>query len=334
MRHPAYQLRPYKAVDRALLIDILTRLDGYATFSSSETDYTYYSLGGPFLEDFRLIQQRFPDIALVSIESDHHTFRRQKFHRPSKRIRLVRKSLSDFIAEMSDSGPSIFWLDYIDNTYARFDEFMKLLSQVGERSIVKVTLRAEMQDWRLNTEEKEKALSKEVADLLEKRFLEDFRIQYSNVAPTAVEPSMFRENRFPKLLQDMLQIAAEKALPAGTGLIFQPLASTRYSDKTQMLSLVGIVCSPGDRNEISDRLKTWRFANLDWSDPALISLPVLSIKERLHLDKYLPETKPDGKSLVKALGYNVDDDRKSSVEMMAQYSACHSHYPHFARVMV
>ncbi len=334
MRHPAYQLRPYKAVDRALLIDILTKLDGYAPFSTPDTDYTYYSLGGPFLEDFRVIQQRFPNISLVSIESNLHTFRRQKFQRPSKRIRLVHKSLSDFITEMSDSGPCIFWLDYIDNTYARFDEFMKLLSQVGEKSIVKVTLRAEMQDWRLNTEEKEKALSKEVAELLEKRFLEEFRIEYAKVSPSAVESGMFRENRFPKLLQDMLQIATEKALPAGAGLVFQPLASTRYSDKTQMLSLVGIVCSPNDRNKIANRLKTWRFANLDWRDPTLISLPVLSIKERLHLEQYLPETNPDGKSLVKALGYNVDEDRQSSIEMMAQYSACHSHYPHFARVIV
>jgi hypothetical protein len=332
MKHPAYHLRPYKAVDRALLIEVLKRLDTYLGFSSPDEKYTYYSLGGPFLEDFRLLQQYFPDIKLVSIEGNRHTFKRQKFHHPSKRIQLVHKNFSDFIAQTAVQGPSIFWLDYVDSSYQRFDEFRQVLTLVEEGSIVKITLQAELRDWRLEADPK--TLSDRVCDRLHREFVSDYRLRFGRIAPRSLDISLFRRNMFPKLLQDMLQITAENALPASAGVVFQPLASTTYSDKTQMLSLVGVVCSPDACKEIRGRMRPWRFANLDWSEPTLISLPMLSVKERLLLEKYLPETKPDGKSLLKALGYNIDQDKRRSLKMMQQYSECHAHYPHFARVIV
>ena len=80
MRHPPYHLRVNKAIDRFLLVQIIDILKRYCEIS----DYTYYGFGGPFLEDCRLIHNRCPEIKIVSIEKNEHTFKRQEFHRFSK----------------------------------------------------------------------------------------------------------------------------------------------------------------------------------------------------------------------------------------------------------
>ena len=48
MRHPAYHLRPNKAVDRLALINAIKHLPN----RESLRKYTYYSLGGPSTRGF------------------------------------------------------------------------------------------------------------------------------------------------------------------------------------------------------------------------------------------------------------------------------------------
>jgi hypothetical protein len=94
MKHPPYHLRVNKAVDRFMLIEIL---DTLARELGSLQDYKYYGLGGPFLEDFRLMSEHFTDLPLVSVESSEHTHRRQKFHRCAKNITLRKESVQSFL---------------------------------------------------------------------------------------------------------------------------------------------------------------------------------------------------------------------------------------------
>ena len=138
MRHPAYHLRPNKAVDRLTLIEVLRRLANRWDLA----DYTYYGLGGPFLEDFRLLREFFPQVRQVCIERDEHTYRRQEFHRPARHIRLVKSDFGGFLTEFHGGPRAVFWLDYTDLRYERFDEFMDVLGKVGNGSVVKLTLRA------------------------------------------------------------------------------------------------------------------------------------------------------------------------------------------------
>ena len=69
-RHPAYHLRPNKAVDRLVFLEILRVLE---LLVSSLDEYTYIGFGGPYLEDFRLIAQMFPTLEMISIEEDEET---------------------------------------------------------------------------------------------------------------------------------------------------------------------------------------------------------------------------------------------------------------------
>ena len=49
-RHPPYHLRPNKAIDRFLLVDLLRHVP-----YEERKRYEYIGLGGPFLEDFKIM---------------------------------------------------------------------------------------------------------------------------------------------------------------------------------------------------------------------------------------------------------------------------------------
>ena len=310
MRHPPYHLRVNKAIDRFLLIEIIDILKRHCDIS----DYTYYGFGGPFLEDCRLIHNRCPEIKIVSIETNQQIFKRQEFHRFSKNLDLRHENSNSFLANFSSDGKEIFWFDYTDLKFRHFDEFMSILGKVSKNSVVKITVRAEPPSNGLSAWEK-------------------FQREYERVLPeSARQTAIERPSPFLKLLQDMFQIASQQALESGES-VFQPLDSSHYNDQTQMLSITGMIC---DKNQVSD-VRQWfknsAFSNFDWNDePRKIDVPTLSIKERLHLEKYLPTKQKTGRSLSRALGYRIDDTDPRHLEKLRQYEEFYPYYPYFARV--
>ena len=316
MRHPAYHLRPNKTADRFAFIEAIRRL---ATLSGGGlSDYVYHGLGGPYLEDFRLLYEFCPDIRMVSLEKNEQTYERQKFHRPCSTLQLMNDDLSSFIARYDPGdSKSVFWLDYTDLSYSNFEEFKALLGTVTENSMIKVTLRSEPKDYRAHQ-------GKDRADR--------FRAEFADVlsTPSANLPRKLEE--FAYLLQEMLQVASEQALPpAATPLTFVPVSSFCYSDGTGMLTLTGIVCQNTRRRDVEQVFGDWPFANLTWDPPKLIDVPVLSTKERLHLQRLLPSA--TGKELRKALGYLIDDNCAKTEGALEQYADFHRYSPYLLRGM-
>lgn len=325
MKHPPYHLRPNKAVDRFLLIETLERMRGYFDFRQS----SYIGLGGPFLEDFRLLSQHFPEIALVSIEKNEQTHRRQKFHLPSKKVKLLNEDFATFLSQYSGTGADIFWLDYTDLNYSCFDEFMRLLPLIGEQGVVKITMRAEPA---ANPKKLEDLLGADEAAKKLKAYFDEFRSQFSEVLPGDFSEADFRDMKFVELLQKMARIAAQRALPAATEKTFQIVNSTFYADQTQMISLTGVVCPVAELNQVRRMFRRWKHANLDWSEPERIDVPVLSMKERLLLDSHLPSK--GVKRLAQRLGYNIDNGREKSLRQLEQYGDFYRYYPQFAKIFV
>ena len=318
MKQPPYHLKVNKAIDRLLLVDILNRLNNRVNLSN----YTYYGFGGPFLEDCRLIHDRCPEIQIVSIEKKQQIFKRQEFHCFSKKLNLVPKDLTSFLADFSSNGGEIFWLDYTDLKFANFDEFMSVLGEVSKNSIVKITIRAE-------------PLSKRGLLLQERNEkLERFQEEYDKIIPRSIQHTDIEKIKdFIKLLQEMLEMAAQEALRESES-VFQPLSSSYYKDQTQMLSVTGIVCNKNKVFEIRQWFKDWSFANLTWKNARKIDVPILSTKERIHLEKHLPTTKKTGRSLSRSLGYRIDDSDKKHIEKLQQYEEYYQYYPYFARVLI
>lgn len=330
MKHPPYHLRTNKAVDRLLLVDILRKL--------RQPDYkeiTYYSLAGPFLEDLRVMDHFFPEMKLVSLESNEQTFKRQSFNRFSSRLDLRHKTLADFlIHDYRPSNCDVFWLDYTDLKYERFDEFQSVLNRVLPGSVVRITLRAEpevdvvaLKD-RLSTEELNRLLGK-----LERTFKDEF----ARVLPhgeSLVSTAFIKPPEFARMVQLMIRRAASTALDkAGSKVDFLSLQSTRYNDNTQMVSVTGIICLRSD-SEIRERLQSIRFANFDWHEPDRIDIPALSVKERLHLERYLPvlDGQDAGETLFEALQYMIENGAKRSKQQLSHYADCHRDYPNFVRI--
>ena len=309
MKHPPYHLRVNKAIDRFLLVEFLSILKKHCDISN----YTYYGFGGPFLGDCRLINAHCPEIKIVSIEKNEQTFKRQQFHRFSKILDLRHDDSTSFLANFSSTGGEILWLDYTDLRLGHFNDFMSILGKVSEKSIVKITIRAEppKQEWK------------------------EFYREYDQILPaSAKETQIERRIPFTKLLQQMIQLASQEVLPASGESIFQLLDSSHYNDQTHMLSITGIVCNKGEVKKIQQWFKNWHFVNLKWNNPRKIDVPTLSTKERLHLEKYLPTKAKTGRSLSRALGYKIDDTKPKHLEKLKQYEEFHQYYPYFARISI
>ena len=312
MKQPPYHLRPNKAVDRLLLIEAIRHLG-----KSTELDqYTYYGLGGPYLEDFRLLHESFPELGLVSIEEERQIFKRQEFHLPCGKVQLQNVDFSSFLRQYdSRDQKSIFWLDYTRLAYSQFDDFMSLLEKVAARSMVKVTLRANPNDY------------------FQQRELDNFKRTFEVFLPNSSVVLPHSREAFAKLLQDMLQIAAQRALPSGSGMAYQPLSSFYYKDRTGILTLTGIVCERSNLKNVRESFSNWQYASLNWAKPKQIDVPILSTKERLHLQKDLPCEGDAGRILVRALGYYVDDNRRESIRKMRQYAHFYRHFPYFMKAI-
>jgi hypothetical protein len=328
VRHPPYHLRPNKAIDRFLLVEILSLL----ARSEDLAKYRYYGLGGPFLEDFRLLGQHFPGLSLVSLESHEHTFLRQRFHRSAKNVDLRRETVQSFLSTYSGEEKCVFWLDYTDFSPDRLAEFQAFVDRVAEGSVVKVTVKASLDDEL--PDRTMRALPQDEREKASGLYFDNFKSKYDAMLPSDVEYAQLRAGNFPSLLQKMFRIAAQRALPAGSGRTFQIIHSCYYADQTQMFSLTGIVCREEEARRYRDMFGTWELRNLRWRDPERIDMPVLSIKERMLLERYLPARKASGKSLRRALGYNIDDGLPQTLRKLAHYATFYRYYPYFAKVSV
>jgi len=314
VKHPPYHLRPNKAVDRLTLIDAIRLF----TTPPGLKQYTYYSMGGPTLEDFRLIYEFYPEVKMVCIERDEQTYRRQRFHLPcrSHRLKLVNEAFSSFLTHYeANDERSIFWLDYTDLEFSHFEDFMKLLGKVGANSFVKVTLRSNPVDYK------------------QEKQAEEFRKKFNVMLESASEPLPTRVDSFAALVQKMLQIASQTALPSAMPLMFLPISSFYYIDMIGIFTLTGIVCSRTDEASVRKAFKKWQFRNLDWDQPKEINVPNLSTKERLHLQRHLPCTSNAGRALRRALGYLIDENKERTELQLQQYADFHRYFPYFIKAI-
>jgi hypothetical protein len=237
-------------------------------------------------------------------------------------VELKRADLKSFVARYDPKDmKSIFWLDYTGLEYGNFEDFMALLAKVAENSMVKVTLRAEAGDYFDKPDE-------DVGQNAER-----FRRQFGAVLPTPTTDPPRGLVGFATLLQEMLQIAAQNALPSATGLMFQPVSSFCYSDGTGIMTLTGVICHREKRATVRKAFAKWDLANLDWKPPRRIDVPVLSTRERLQLQGSLPCGSGAGKTLRAVLGHLIEDSPKKTEKRLQQYADFHRYFPYFMKAI-
>lgn len=320
MSAPAYHLRKNKAADRFALIEAIRCLPN---LGGNLREYTYYGFGGPYLEDMRLIYEFCPEIPMVSIEGNPEVYRRQRFHLPCGSPHLIIENCDarSFITQYEPNDKkSIFWLDYNELHYTFFEDFIALLSKVVQGSMIKITLPANPKKYWYNSRHKKTWK------------VEPFRTEFAAVLPSQTAYPSWESKEFSCLLQEMLRIAAQQALPADASLLkFYPVSSFNYSDGTGMFTLTGVIWPRNNPQAIEDTFSDWEFANLNWGRPRHIEIPDLSTKERLHLQRLLPCATARGAALHAELGYLIDDDIPKTEAALEQYAAFHRYFPYFLR---
>lgn len=135
-----YRLRPNKAVDRELFLSLLMRLAPKLALGN----YHYVGLGGPFLEDFRLIHGRLGIAKMTCIETEEQVHKRQLFNRPVASIECVHKGLEDYLDETNLDSPAIIWFDYTEpkGITTQIERFARTIGTVPIGSILRITLNA------------------------------------------------------------------------------------------------------------------------------------------------------------------------------------------------
>lgn len=311
MRHPPYHLRVNKAVDRAALVEAI----GLLVDGESIAHYRYYGMGGPFLEEYRLLYELYPELRLVSIEANAETYKRQQFHRPcsDQVLDLRQDSFKSFLSTYEPKDErSIVWADYTDLKYEYIDNFIVLLRKLATGSMIKVTLRADARRYQCN----------------EARA--DFREEFDEVlADSAAIPA--GSPQFATLVQEMMLTATEQALEGMQERKFQPVSAMYYRDTVGMYTLTGVVCSAGGAAEVRKKFSGWQFANFGWAAPERVELPELTTRERHHLQTMLPCDEDAGAMLQERLGYLIDTKKKGSQRMLGQWARYHRYAVTFVR---
>lgn len=323
----AYQLRPNKAVDRNLLIDLLNKLNRVVNIS----DYSYFGFGGPFLEDFKLMHTHLRIGKMTSIEESKDVYLRQGFNSPFNTdcITLLNKTSSDFIESESFDGKNIVWLDYVSpkDRGQQLKEINYLVTKLSKGNILKITLNANPSSIG-GTKTQHKDLHEVRLERLESTLNEYF--------PSATKAEDLIPSRFGKVIFEALELAIMKGMCGKPKEYFQVLSAFLYKDGGhEMLTVTGILLDD-DQEKITEffnetRLKNWPLGLFEWSVPKQINVPELSVKERIHIDELLPTD--DSNAIKKSLGYSIGNDVEMDL-LIQNYITYYRLYPLFSRVVL
>lgn len=314
-----YQLRPNKALDRELFLSLLTCLAPPMRLQK----YHYIGLGGPFLEDFRLIHSRIGIGSkrggryvgrLTCVESDPEVHKRQLFNRPVASIKCVHAKLDDFLDKATLNTPTIIWFDYTEPSgrIEQIRRFASTIDKVPLGSVLRITMNAQPEPR-----------PSDHADILEWR-LTRFTEQFGTFVPSGIGASEMTLRRFgPTLLKVLrLAVASEEKYLLDRRVVWA--FATHYADGQAMVTATLVVC---DREDTATEklVRGWEFcATLDC--PHCLDLPSLSSIERLTLESKHYARRKLGFDLAKVVESRLGDDP------FKVFKKFYRLYPHFSRV--
>lgn len=323
----AYHLRPNKTIDRHVFIDLLTRIQGFASLH----DYEYFGFGGPYLEDFRLIHAHFGIKRMTSVEFDEEVVKRQKFNKPLTCITCKLQTSGDFVTTYNSKRNAVVWLDYAmpHELRTQFLEFQALLPKLRDGDIVKVTVNAHPTGLGSKTPQPGEVVT--AAAQHEYRF-EVLKDRIGEFLPHEATADRLTHALFPSILLEALLRCANLGLK-GQPVRFLPLTAFAYADGQAMLTFTGIVIDPTREREFMkrSRLADWALFLASGKAPIHILVPDLSTRERLYVDALLPKLKPD--AILRKMKYRCGNALGETLEMLTSYATFYRHYPYFSRIV-
>ena len=292
-------------------------------------NYVYVGLGGPFLEDFRLIHARIGIYTMVSVESERAVHLRQSFNRPIESIQCVHAKLEEYLQETEFQVPVVLWLDFTEpkTVVSQIETFARQTSELPLFSVVRITLNANptslgkppaVQMAVALPGEEGKAGGNETE--LEWR-LTRFKERLGGSTPNGLTPNAMTHRRFGPSLLEALRLCAEREILDHPERKLVWALATHYSDGQAMITATAVVVPDGDQ-EVQSIVESWPYFSTP-KNPLRLDLPALSTIERLTMESTANPKERMGYELP------VSDMGEDPFEAFKHFYRV---YPHFARV--
>ncbi|MBW4460119.1 MAG: hypothetical protein KME47_07770 [Nodosilinea sp. WJT8-NPBG4] len=322
-----YHLRQNKAVDRYAFMELLSKVDRFCDVSK----YQYVGFGGHSLEDFKYIHNRFGISSMTSIERDEEVYKRQQFNLPHNCINCLLQDSNDFVRDFIREERTIIWLDYTKPAQlgSQIAQFQSIIDRFSSLDIIKITLNAHASSYveANKTVQPNDTWNARIKDLEKKLGNELF--------PFAdISPDMMTARGFPNAIHLIVKYAANLAMRGDLDIYFQPLTSFSYNDGQEMLTVTGILLEKTQSESFFNKtgIDQWELGNVDWKEPTRIDMPDLTIKERMHIDTFLPNFSAD--LVHEKLGFLINQKESISLEMLKTYVLFYRQSPYFSRIFV
>ncbi|MEI7456138.1 MAG: O-methyltransferase [Nitrosomonadales bacterium] len=319
-----YKLRPNKAVDRELFLGMLARLAA----SLKLENYRYVGLGGPFLEDFRLIHARLAIKDMVCIEMEKEVHQRQKFNSPTNCINFVHSTLESYLDSTDFETPAIIWFDYTEpgTITDQIERFATTIGQIPIGSILRITLNANPTSLGTPKPEETGAMIGSLTDAALKPTvpqwrLERFRERLGALFPIDLTDAGLTFKTYGKTVLRVLYLAVQREILSLKDRKVVWCLATHYADGQPMVTATLLICSAED-TLTETLIKEWEYYS-EPSSPLLLDMPALSTLERLSM-----ESSEDPKV---RLGFALPKTEMGEDPFLS-FKKFYRVFPHFSRV--
>jgi len=314
-----YLLRPSKQVERKLIIEALQKLSKAGYYIH---DYTYLGLGSIYYADFILFHKYLLIDRMICAEIDPIP-NRMEFNKPFDFIELEMKSAGEIIPILDRTKQYLVWLDY-DSTIDK-DVFSDIRSCVHVLAPGGIFLISVVSDLRRLINLLDPSEAKELTEEQKKEKLvpvlnELLGIHYGQ----EISLRDLSTNKLPKVIAKSLQNFINSCLDTRDGIDFFQIFNFRYSDNIQMLTIGGIIDSSNSRENIEQSgIYNLHFVSRE-SEPILISVPPLTIREKIWLEKNLTSIEKhltDNNCLPNNMAFEIE------IKLVKNFIKYYRHYP-------
>lgn len=268
-----YSMRPAKAIERKMIVDVARRLDR----SRPLNDYQYVGFGSPYFTDFSVIHRNLGIDRMVCIEREAADENRFRFNLPFAAVDLIFKESGDALRDISWGEPTVMWLDYDGRLdLSVLDDISYAVANLSPGSLFLISVNVEPNALKGRRD----ALEEKIGAFLAQEFTDSKLGDWGTATACWVAVN-----------EKISMSIAERNLakPAGVGDVeYQQVLHLHYDDGSKMLTvggLVSTVSSMGQETGFNDFVFT-----RSGRDPFLLKVPSLTFREMQFLDSRLPST--------------------------------------------
>ncbi|MBB5438548.1 hypothetical protein HDC92_002224 [Pedobacter sp. AK017] len=334
-----YQLRPHKAIERNLFIDVLKKLDASTQLNIKK--YKYVGFGAAFLEDFKLLHLELGIENMECIEMDDFAFSRQEFNNPYYFLKIHNTTSTDFINDIFNSDMSqIIWLDYaMPKDFSQQLQDIELLgSKINCLDVVKFTFNSKISSF-INSHHVKDYKNKKCKESDFKTIKEYFQKHptYELYIPNNLQNKDIAD--FSSVVRAMAIRALERGLSKNTAknLKFNHICAFSYADGQEMTTITGIIDSKEEFQKIllETKLQDWQFYNQGPKASELIksvniTVPAMTVIERMEIDRKIPSS--DIEDLVKSLSFKYGTNPDENKLLLEGYHTFYKYLPYYSKV--